>query len=473
MSNATYQWFFRGLIVGCWFAAGLVDFPFVRAADRLNVILIMADDLNNELGCYGSDRVRSPQLDHLAARAMVFDRAYCQYPVCNPSRTALLSGRRPESSGIVDNATPPRSKMPDVVFLPQHFRQNGYRTLKVGKIFHTGPEFEDPASWDVDVRETRESKNPPPETILRRLPGDCIVLNADDSATWDGFVARRGVELLEEAATNAQPFFLAIGFRRPHTPYIAPRRYYDLYPTSDIPARISEPAEHLAKIPPLALTYLRGGKRLEPELRPTVAGAYYACVTFVDTQIRLILDALDRHQLWQNTIVVFASDHGYHLGEHGGLWHKNTLFEESARVPLIVAAPGKPARARCRRLVELVDLYPTLVELCGLPEPAGLEGRSFAALLDAPDRPWKQAAFTVVSRSATDPSNRLDPAVLGRSIRTERWRYTKWPDGAAELYDQDNDPHAYRNLAEDPEHRELVEQLGAQLQAGWKETAAQ
>ncbi|MBL9125166.1 MAG: sulfatase, partial [Planctomycetaceae bacterium] len=362
---------------------------------RRNVVLIMADDLNNDLGCYGFAAVQSPQLDRLARRSVRFDRAYCQYPVCNPSRASLLSGRRPESTGILDNVTPARSKLPDAIFLPQYFRQQGYRTIKVGKISHTGDAFEDGPSWEIDVRETREAKNPPPEQILRELPGQGIVLNADDAKTWDGFVARRGVELLDEAVAGERPFLLAIGFRRPHTPYIAPRNYFALYPPEQI-TFLDEPAGHLDKIPPLALTYRQGAKRLDAATRPLATSAYRASLSFIDAQIALILDALDRHDLWQNTVVVFASDHGYHLGEHGGLWHKMTLFEKAARVPLLVAAPGVDGGKASTGLVELVDLYPTLVELAGLPAAPDLEGQSFAPLLAQPDRAWKQGAFTVV-----------------------------------------------------------------------------
>lgn len=440
---------------------------------RLNVLLIMADDLNNDMGCYGRGDVHTPQLDRLAARSMRFDRAYCQYPVCNPSRASMLSGLRAESSGVIDNVTPPRSKMPERVFLPQYFRQHGYRTVKAGKIYHTGDAFEDEASWDVDFRETSAAKNPPPEQIIRKLPGSGIVLNAEDTDTWDGYVALQGAELLDVAAAGAddEPFFVAIGFRRPHTPYIAPQKYFDLYPFDKL-TFTPEPPAHLAKIPSLALSYRHDFPRLDDDKRAIVAGSYYASLSFIDAQVERILAVVDKHELWKNTVIIFVSDHGYHLGEHGGLWHKMTLFEESARVPMFVAAPGKPAGASAR-LVELVDIYPTLVELCGLPEAEDLEGQSFAPLLDDPQRAWKQAAFTVISRGdKSNPGEPLDPNKLGRSMRTERWRYTAWHDGTAELYDHDNDPREWNNLAESGEHRELVETLQRQLDAGWREARA-
>jgi len=449
-------------------AATLGATTSLTAAPRPNVVLIMADDLNCALGCYSHPQAVTPHIDRLAARSLRFDRAYCQYPVCNPSRAALLSGRRPESTRIVDNATPPRSRIPDAIFLPQHFRQQGYRTLKVGKITHTGDEFEDSRSWDLDVRENRTAKNPPESQIVAR-PGDGgIVLRADDADTWDGQVARRAVALLEEHHAAEQPFFLAVGFRRPHTPYIAPQRYFDLYPFDRI-LPLVEPAEHLARIPPLALTYPPGTPPWSEQQRRETTAAYLASISFMDGQVGLLLDALDRHALWDRTVVLFVSDHGYHLGEHGGLRHKMTLFEEACRVPLLLAAPGSSAGSTSA-LVELVDLFPTLVELCDLPTPEGLEGTSFAPLLDDPQTPWKQAAFTLVvrgpQRNAATP--KLDPARRGMSIRTPRWRYTRWFDGSHQLYDHDTDPREFRNLADDPDFATTVADLDRQLTAGWR-----
>ncbi|MBX9792268.1 MAG: sulfatase [Pirellulales bacterium] len=431
------------------------------AKPRPNVILICADDLNVDLGCYGHPLVKSPAIDRLAARGTRFERAYCQYPVCNPSRTSFLSGRRPSTTRIIDNVTPPRTHQPGVVFLPQHFRQSGYRTIKVGKIFHTGERFEDPASWDIDVREDRSAKSPPDEQLVGRRGRGGMVLDAADDATWDGFVARQATELLAGAAGGKQPFFLAIGFRRPHSPYIAPRRYHELYPATVIPP-IDEPADHVRGIPRVALTYELGGERLDTAERAETAAAYYASVTFMDEQLGHVLDEIDRRALWDNTVVVFMSDHGYHLGEHGGLWHKMTLFEESARVPLVIAAPGL-LPATCPRVVELIDLYPTLCELCGLALPVGLEGASVAGWLSDPARPRDRGALTVVSHANWGAGEPLDPQKLGRSLRTDRWRYTEWFDGSRELYDHDADPHEYRNLAGDAEWEEKTAELSARI----------
>ncbi len=439
-------------------------------ARKLNVLHIVADDLNVDLGCYGHPIVRSPNIDRLAARGVRFDRAYCNYPVCNPSRTSFLSGKRPDTTGIVDNSTPTRTHLKDTVMLPQFFRQHGWLSEKVGKIFHTGDKFEDPPSWDFDMRETKEAKQPPEEQIIRKVKGGGIVLNADDANTWDGKVARKAIELIEHAARDGKPFYIAAGFRRPHAPYIAPKKYFDLYPPEKM-TWSAEPPEHLAGIPQLALTYKLGSAALPQERRAEVMSAYFASISFMDAQVGVLLDAMDRLKLWDSTVVLFQSDHGYHLGEHGGLWHKMTLFEECAHVPLIVAAPGRKA-AVSTRLVEFVDLYPTLADLCGLQPPGDLEGVSFAPLLADPQRAWKRAAFTVVGRSAKPESSVIDAHLnvnyMGRTVRTERWRYTEWPDGTAELYDQENDPREYANLADKPEHSATRAELKTLLHAGWK-----
>jgi uncharacterized sulfatase len=466
---------FAGVFAALLLGAMAVDFvSAAEPASRLNILYIISDDLNNNLGCYGHPVVQTPNLDRLAARAMRFDRAYCTYPVCNASRTSFLSGRRPETTGIVDNSTPTRTHLGDAVFLPEYFRKNGWRTIKVGKIFHTGDGFEDPRSWDIDIRETKDAKNPPPAQIARRQGPDGIVLRAKDEDTWDGFVARRAAALLQQAAKERVPFFVAAGFRRPHAPYIAPEKYFALYRPDELHPR-SGPPEHLAKVPDAALTYRVGVNPPFPTERPgdTIA-AYYASISFMDAQVGVLLETLDRLGLWETTIVVFQSDHGYHLGEHGGLWHKLSLFEECARIPLLVASPGR-APGVTQRLVETVDLFPTLAGLCALPVPRELEGSSFQPLLDDPVRPWKQAVFTVVSRPrktsgalAKGEGKFGDLTSLGRTVFDGRWRYTEWPGGAAELYDHHHDPLEYDNLAAEPTAREQRAKMQKLLAAGWR-----
>jgi iduronate 2-sulfatase len=449
-----------------WIACSvfLVAAISARAAERPNVVLIAVDDMNNDLGCYGHPAVKSPQIDKLASRGVRFDRAYCQYPLCNPSRVSMLSGLRPDATKVMDLKTPPRSHLRNVEFLPEYFRSQGYHTAHIGKIFHTGEEYEDPQSWDVEFRET--GKNPPAAAILRSEAFDrpvkygieWDVLSSKDEETADGVVARRSAEMLERLAADTKPFFLAVGFRRPHQPYAAPQKYFEPYPASSIPP-LDEPAEHLRKIPAAAFTYPPGTPNLSAQQRQEIVAAYHACISFVDAQIGLVLDALDDLKLWDNTIVVFYSDHGYHLGEHGGMWHKMSLFEPSARVPLIVVAPQAAGNGKaCQRLVELIDIYPTLVDLCGLPQQTQLEGQSLRPLLENPAAELRKAAYTQVQRGD----------VTGRSVRTERYRYTEWDEGRAgsELYDYQEDPRELNNLAGDSKLADVQLDLRGLLQSG-------
>jgi iduronate 2-sulfatase len=450
--------------------AGLLSIDSAIAADgsKLNILYIVADDLNNNLSCYGHPVVKTPNIDRLASRGVRFDRAYCNYPVCNASRTSFLSGKRPDTTGVVDNQTPPRTFLKDAPMLPEHFRKNGYTTIKVGKIFHTGQEFEDPRSWDIDIVENSTSKKPPQEQILREQGKSGVVLKAEDGQTWDGFVGRKAAEYLEQSAKGGKPFFVAAGFRRPHSPYIAPEKYFNLYDAEKLSPLLGPP-EHLPKIPDLALTYRLGNAKFPGSKAGDTMAAYYAAISFMDAQVGVLLETLDRLKLWDNTIVVFHSDHGYHLGEHGGLWHKMCLFEETTRVPLIVAAPGKAKNSPSNGIVELVDVFPTLAEMGGLTQPADLEGASFSRLLDQPNRTWKKAAFTVVSRGENiDATKKLDATKMGRSVVTDQWRYTQWHDGSSELYDHATDPHEWSNLAGESRHASERDEMRKLLAAGWK-----
>lgn len=463
MMRSTRRAAIVGLIALILVAVGArtVAFAAVKAAaGKYNVLLIVCDDLNNDLACYGHKAARSPRIDELAGRGIRFDRAYCQYPLCNPSRASLLSGRRPDTTRVYDLDTPPRSTLGDVVFLPQYFRQHGYHAAHVGKIFHTGDAFEDSASWDVEVRET--GKHPPESEKLQskrvHLPLknnlEWDVLRTAEEDTADGVVATRARGMLADYAKSGQRFFLAVGFRRPHQPYAAPKKYFDLFPPTSMPIA-AEPRDHLNAIPAAALTYPVGTPELSEKERQQIVAAYRACVAFVDAQVGRVLDAVESSGLWNNTIVVFTSDHGYHLGEHGGMWHKMSLFEQSARVPLIVAAPGVSPGQSCQRVIELVDLYPTLVDLCELPTVSGLEGQSLKPLLADPKSAWRDVARTQVRRGE----------IMGRSIRTPRWRYSEWDEGRAgrELYDHDVDPQELKNLAGDAHQAEVIRSLSAQL----------
>ncbi|MBI3279950.1 MAG: sulfatase [Acidobacteria bacterium] len=437
--------------------------PFAMAAPRLllgqqrakpNLLLVAVDDLNTDIGCYGHAMVRTPNIDRLARRGVRFDRAFCQYPVCNPSRTSLLSGRYPETTGIFDNRTNPRTHLKDdALFLPEYLRRNGYFTARVGKIYHDG--MDGPEDWDVSL-------NPRPASSLgrtgegRNLTGGKFAFfewraaEGGDEDQPDGLIAAEAVRLLGEK--RDRPFFVAVGLRKPHDQYIAPKKYFEPYPLDRI-AGPPGPADDEADIPPAAYPPVRHnlGALEGREFRR----AYYACISFMDAQLGKVLDALDRSPAARNTVVIFFSDHGLHLGEHGW-WNKVTLFDRSIRVPLIIAAPGMENRgAACSRPVELIDLYPTVTEMVGLRQPAGLEGRSIASLLANVEAPWARPAYSVVTRSGR----------LGRSIQTARFRYTEWDEGrlGIELYDHNQDPHEYRNLASDSDYASHVRELKALL----------
>lgn len=447
------------------FAAGAAR----EAPSRRNVVLIVADDMNCALGCYGNPHVRSPYLDRLASRGVVFDNAHCQHPLCAPSRASFLSSTRPETNGVISLTVPTRQNLKDWIMLPQLFRSLGYFTAEVGKIFHTGPDHEDPQSWDFRLPEW--GKTPPKEEILKEhVAGEprnhtmsWHVLRTPDEKTPDGEVARKAAALIRECHARKQPFFMGAGFRRPHAPYAAPKKYFDLYD----PARLSLPPRRGVPDLPAAWYELENQPPLSEREQREYLAAYYACNSFVDAQVGVILETLDQLKLWDNTVVVFLSDNGYHTGEHG-MWHKMTLFEESTRVPFIIAAPG--ARGNGKRapgIVELLDLYPTITELCGVKPPPGLEGMSLAPLLDDPGRPGKQAAYTMVGRHRDRSLSHQKPEWFGRSVRTERWRYTEWDGGrkGRELYDRRADPGETRNLAGDPRYSSAIDEMRKLLAA--------
>lgn len=455
---------FRVVLIAAVLAASVAaDAAAQPASRRPNVLLIMSDDLNDDMATYGHPIVRTPNIDRLAARGVRFDRAYNQFPLCSPSRVSMLTGLRPDTTRIYDLTTNFRTIHPDVVTLPQMFRRNGYVAARVGKIYHYGNPgqigtsgLDDPASWDAVVNPRGIDKDEEP-VLTNLLPnrglGSTLAFYASpapDEQHTDGKVAAETIALLE--THKDRPFFIAAGFYRPHCPYIAPRKYFDLYPLEKI-AVPKFTAEQIADLPQPAL-WTRPPNWDVPEegLRQSIQ-AYYASITFMDAQVGRILDALDRLKLRDNTIVVFVSDHGYHLGDKGQ-WMKMSLFERSARQPLIIAAP-RLKRGATTRLVELIDVYPTLAELTGLAPAPGLQGRSLVPLLADPRARWDRPAFTQVTRGPAQDR------FMGYSVRTEKWRYIEWDEGkrGAQLYDEVADPAEMKNLAGDPKYASVVGEM--------------
>jgi iduronate 2-sulfatase len=417
---------------------------------RPNVLLIMVDDLNGSLSCFGNSVVRSPNIDRLAARGVKFERAYCQYPVCNPSRTSMLSGLRPARTGVMTNGSHLVPDRGDPPLLPSFLKEQGYLCARVGKIFHESERMlegkpmrstDDPGGWDIseDERSVNEEDEMPGGNQAQEGPEWKISkLDVADEETGDGYAARRAVRIMQEKLAGDRPFFLAVGFRKPHLPWAAPGKYFDLYPAEKmVPPTVT--GEHLKALLPVAVNKRAGEEVSEQQAKEFIA-AYYACVSFMDAQVGLILDALKRMKLVERTLVIFASDHGFHLGEHG-LWGKSTLFEQSARTPLILAGPGVVKGGACERTVELLDVYPTVVDLCGLSKVERLQGMSLRPLLARPDAPWNRPAYSWLRHDR----------VLGKSVRTERHRYTEWDGGkeGVELYDYQSDPQELKNLAKD------------------------
>jgi uncharacterized sulfatase len=410
-------------------------------------LFIVVDDLNTELGCYGNRVVKSPNLDRLAARGVRFEHAYCQYALCAPSRASFLSGRRPETTGIYATKITPRQAMPDAIMLPQLFREHGYYSLGVGKVYHTA-KHGDPRSWDF-YQDGEGDDDQEKAAIQARYGGDdrtprAYVLDSDGSKTRDGLNTRRIAQELTEHAGSGKPFFLAMGFHKPHLPWTAPKRFFDLYPPATLP--VPDDAR-MNKVPAIALqTELAG--HAPPESRAVAMAGYYACISFMDDNLGLLLDTLDRHRLWESTVVMLMGDNGFHLGDHDGLWSKHTLFENATRVPLVIAGAGVPRGKVVTQPVELLDVYPTLVELTGLDRPPGLEGKSLRPVMDAKTSLPGMHAFSMIYHydAATDSD------VLGRSVRTASHRYSQWSNASQdrELYVEGHDWRECDNRTDDP-----------------------
>lgn len=417
---------------------------------RPNVLFLAADDLNDWIGALGGHpQTVTPNMDRLAASGVNFRKAYCQAPMCNPSRASLMTGLRPSTTGIYGNADVWRDGAPDAVTLPQHFMRNGYAVLGGGKTYH-GSQNE-AASWQAYYN--FEGFLHPPKTPVNGLPNaghfDWGPIDVKDEDTADTKLAMWTAGFLRRK--HDKPFFLACGFYRPHLPWYAPRKYFEKFPEDSIQLpRVLE--NDLDDVPKSAIRSLRDHDNVTSTKQwKRAVASYLACIHYADANVGRVLEALESGPNRGNTIVVLWSDHGWQLGEKKH-WRKFTLWERSCRVVMTIAAPGvaRPG-GQCDRTVELLDLYPTLVDLCGLPARKELEGRSLRPLLENPNAPWDKPAIT------SDGPDKM-------SVRTERWRYTRYPDGE-ELYDHQTDPHEWHNLASKPEHAARKRELAALLPA--------
>ena len=450
-------------LVGAWLILSVTGLASGNAAEdrKPNVLFLIADDLNCDLHCYGHPRVQSPNIDKLAGRGVRFERAYCQYPLCNPSRASFLTGRRPDVTTVQNNGLHFRDVIPGTVTLPQLFRNNGYFVARVGKLYHYGVPgqigtdgLDDRQSWEQVVNPIGRDKHEE-DRIFSLVPGSFggtlswLAADGTDEEQTDGIGADEAIQLLKKH--QDEPFFLAVGFYRPHTPYVAPKKYFGLYPVESIELPELSEADR-SQAPAAAYASLkREEARMDDRLRREAIQAYRASITFMDAQVGRVVDALDRLGLADNTIIVMTSDHGYHLYDHG-LWKKQSLFENSARVPLIIVAPGAEGNGRSTKsIAELVDLYPTLADLCGLDAPDYLDGTSQRPVLDDPSKSVKEAAFTQVRRGRK----------RGYSVRTDRWRYMVWDGGqeGEQLFDMGADSREMRNLAGEPRYASVVEEL--------------
>jgi iduronate 2-sulfatase len=456
------------------------------APPRRNVLFIAVDDLRPQLRCYGHEQMISPNLDRLAASGTAFLRTYCQQAVCAPSRASLLSGCRPDTTRVYDLRTPLRTTMPDVVTLPQLFKENGYRSISLGKVYHHGKR-DDPQAWSEDpwgppnafpgcVAEEKRAllqrlrDEAPDQQARSRVRGPATEAgDLPDSAYADGMLTDRAIETLQ--AVKGEPFFLAVGYYKPHLAFACPKRYWDLYPREEID--LADNPFRPKGAPDIALhnwgelrayhDIPKQGPLSDEQARELIHG-YYACTSFIDAQVGRLLDELDRLGLRENTVIALWGDHGWNLGEHG-LWCKHCNYETSVHSPLLISAPGQRAAGQpANALTEFVDIYPTLAELCGIPLPQHLEGMSLVPLMNDPQTPWKRAAFSQYPRGGN---------VMGYSMRTDRYRYTEWIRAgeevvARELYDHQEDPGENVNIADAAENAETVQQLSQWLDEGWQ-----
>jgi arylsulfatase A-like enzyme len=425
------------------------------AAEKPNVLFIAIDDLRDWVGFLGDKQAKTPKLDRLAARGVVFTRSYCAAPVCNPSRTALLTGLRPGGSGVYANGTDWRIALPDVLTLPQHFKQNGYEVRGAGKIYHGAyPRLTD---WDEFLPGGGEGKA---KNKKKNFTSDAkddgvggikfMPLNAQDSDIPDHRIVNYAIQQLQKK--HNKPFFLACGVHKPHMPWNVPRKYYDMYPLDKIELPpIKE--KDLDDVPPAGVRMARPegdhAAILKSGRWKEAVQGYRAAISYMDAELGRLIDAFDKSEYKDNTIVCLWSDHGWHLGEKEH-WRKFALWEESTRSPMLFIVPGVTKPGRCDRTVDFMGLYPTLCDLCGLPTPKHVQGTSFKSLLSDPSAKWETPAITTHGRN-------------NHAVRTERWRYIRYANGDEELYDHDADPHEWTNLAKYSEHAATKKELAKWL----------
>jgi arylsulfatase A-like enzyme len=463
------------------------------AADKPNVLFIISDDLNNYLGCYGDPRAKTPNIDKLAARGVRFERSYCTFPLCGPSRNSMLTGLYPNSTGILTNSLIFRQSIPAQISLPQAFRLDGYFAGRIGKLYHynvpnsIGTDgHDDPGSWEMEINPAGVDRMEHEDEIFTLTPGQFggtlswYASPKSDAHHTDGKVAEEAEWVLERCAKRQdRPFFLAVGFFRPHTPYVAPRTpYYEWYPQGEMPVHPTV-EQNPPEVPAAALgSDKKEQDQLTDELRRQAVQAYYASISFMDAQVGRVIGALDRLGLAEKTVIVFTSDHGYHMGEHG-LWQKQSLFEGSARVPLLIVAPGVAKSGGVAATpVSHLDLYPTLAELCGVKAPGNLQGQSLVPILKDPAATGRGWAITQVVRGGAGRPGKAaakgagGKRFFGYSLRTPRWRYTEWDEGkeGRELYDHEADPRELKNLAGDPAHAATVAELSESIRTAAKGT---
>jgi iduronate 2-sulfatase len=460
-----------------------------QTAKSKNVLFIVADDLNCDLACYGEKQVKTPNIDALAASGTRFERAYCQYPLCSPSRSSFLTGRRPNVTKVLTNPRAGRfstdytqgsphlrDAIPDTVTMPQLFKQNGYQVARIGKLYHYGVPgqigtsgLDDKASWEFVINPAGRDKAEE-NKIFTLTPGSYggslswFASNGEDAEQTDGLTATAAISLMEDyhpAKNNGKPFFLAVGFFRPHTPYVAPKKYFETVAKKDLDLpKLS--ADDKTRTPAAAYASAKPEQeKMDDAQRLDAIQAYRASISFMDAQVGRVVDGLKKLGLAESTVIVFTSDHGYHMYQHG-LWQKMSLFENSARVPLIVVDPSAKAKGKSTvALAEMVDIYPTAADLCGLKSPDYLDGKSLTPVLNDPSKTVKDAAFTQCRQ--------------GYSIRTDRYRFTSWNGGkqGEQLYDLQDDPQETTNLIADKQHEKLVGDLRARLQEYAKNAPAE